>query len=61
MDRGYVDFTRLNRLHQAGAFFVTCAKSNMRSRRLYSTPTNRMTGIICDQTRALDATATQSH
>ena len=38
MDRGYVDFARLNRLHQAGAFFVTRAKSNMQSRRLYSAP-----------------------
>jgi hypothetical protein len=27
MDRGYVDFGRLYRLHQAGAFFVTRAKS----------------------------------
>ena len=26
MDRGYLDFTRLHRLHQAGAFFVTRAK-----------------------------------
>jgi hypothetical protein len=30
MDRGYVDFTRLYVLHQAGAFFVTRAKSNPR-------------------------------
>src|SRR5271169_588480 len=29
MDRGYVDFVRLHRLHLAGAFFVTRAKSNM--------------------------------
>jgi hypothetical protein len=36
MDRGYVDFGRLNRLHQAGAFFVTRAKSNMKSRTLSS-------------------------
>jgi hypothetical protein len=41
MDRGYVDFGRLNRLHQAGAFFVTRAKSNMKSRRLYSAPADR--------------------
>jgi hypothetical protein len=25
MDRGYVDYGRLHRLHQAGAFFVTRA------------------------------------
>jgi len=29
MDRGYVDFTRLYRLHTAGAFFVTRAKRRM--------------------------------
>ena len=28
MDRGYIDFARLYVLHQAGAFFVTRAKSN---------------------------------
>src|SRR3972149_3408691 len=28
MDRGYLDFSRLYRLHQAGAFFVTRLKSN---------------------------------
>src|SRR5271168_1825066 len=54
MDRGYVDFGRLNRLHQAGAFFVTRAKSNMKSHRLYSAPVDRSTGIVCDQTIALD-------
>ncbi|MFZ1414799.1 MAG: transposase [Defluviicoccus sp.] len=29
MDRGYVDFAPLHGLHQAGAFFITRAKSNM--------------------------------
>jgi hypothetical protein len=28
MDRGYLDFARLYAMHQAGAFFVTRAKSN---------------------------------
>jgi hypothetical protein len=54
MDRGYVDFTRLHTLHLAGAFFVTRAKSNMKWHRVYSMPTNRTTGIICDQHIALD-------
>jgi len=54
MDRGYIDFERLYTLHQAGAFFVTRAKSNMVSHRVYSKPTDRETGIICDQTIALD-------
>ena len=54
MDRGYVDFGRLHVLHQAGAFFVTRAKSNMKAHRLYSAQTDRSTGIICDQTISLD-------
>ena len=53
MDRGYVDFARLYVLHQAGAFFITRAKSNMQARRLYSAPSDRSNGIICDQTIAL--------
>jgi Domain of unknown function (DUF4372)/Transposase DDE domain len=36
MDRGYVDFARLHGLHQAGAFFVTRAKSNLNAHRVYS-------------------------
>jgi Transposase DDE domain/Domain of unknown function (DUF4372) len=54
MDRGYVDFGRLYRLHQAGAFFVTRAKSNLNAHRVYSTATDRATGVIVDQTIALD-------
>ncbi|MGH9609640.1 MAG: IS4 family transposase [Bryobacteraceae bacterium] len=49
MDRGYVDFARLYALHQAGAFFVTRAKSPMDARRVYSAPTDRTSGVICDQ------------
>lgn len=49
MDRGYVDFTRLYAMHQAGAFFVTRAKQGMDARRVYSSPTQRSTGVICDQ------------
>jgi IS4 transposase len=59
MDRGYVDFERLHALHQASAFFVTRAKSNTRMRRVYSTPTDRDTGIICDQSVVL--TGVTSH
>jgi hypothetical protein len=54
MDRGYVDFARLYVLHQAGAFFVTRAKRNLDARRLYSAPTDRSTGVLCDQTIALN-------
>ena len=58
MDRGYVDFARLYVLHQAGAFFVTRAKSNLDAHRVYSAPTDRATGIIADQTIALDGYST---
>jgi len=54
MDRGYVDFGRLHVLHLAGAFFVTRAKSNMSFHRVYSAKTDRSSGLICDQTIALD-------
>ena len=50
MDRGYLDFTRLYKMHQAGAFFVTRAKSNLSFRRIYSAPVNKDLGVICDQT-----------
>lgn len=53
MDRGYLDFERLHRLHLAGAFFVTRAKSNLKATRRYSHPVDRSTGLICDQTIAL--------
>jgi len=49
MDRGYLDFARLYVMHQAGAFFVTRAKKGMDARRVYSAPTHRDTGVICDQ------------
>ena len=49
MDRGYVDFARLYTLHQAGAFFVTRAKSPMDARRVYSATIDRTTGVLCDQ------------
>lgn len=54
MDRGYLDFSRLYKLHLTGAFFVTRAKSNMDSSRLYSATSDRSAGIICDQTIRLD-------
>jgi IS4 transposase len=49
MDRGYLDYQRLFALHQAGAFFVTRAKEGMDARRVYSTPVDRSSGVICDQ------------
>jgi len=49
MDRAYLDFPRLHRLHLGSAFFVTRARKRFDCRRLYSAPVDRTTGIICDQ------------
>jgi hypothetical protein len=48
-DCRYLDFARLYTPHQAGAFFVTRAKSPMDARRVYSASTVRTTGVLCDQ------------
>jgi len=53
MDRGYVDFARLYRLHQAGAYFVTRAWKNLQARRRYSHPIDRSTGLRSDHTIVL--------
>ncbi|MCI0523805.1 MAG: IS4 family transposase [Acidobacteria bacterium] len=50
MDRGFLDFSRLYRLTQAGAFFVIRPKSNTLFRRVYSRPVDKTTGLRCDQT-----------
>lgn len=49
MDRGYVDYKRLYRIHLCGAFFVTRAKDNMNYRRLYSRQKDKDSGVIYDQ------------
>jgi len=49
MDRGYMDFARLARIVQAGAFFVTRAKSNLRFTRHYSMPRDCLEGVLSDQ------------
>ena len=53
MDRGFLDFERLYRFHEAGSFFVTRGKSNLKVRRRYSHPVDRTTGLICDQSVVL--------
>src|ERR1017187_5775166 len=50
MDRGFLDFARLYRLTQAGAFFVIRPKSNTLFKRVYSRPVDKTTGLRCDQT-----------
>jgi len=53
MDRGFLDFERLFRFHEAGSFFVTRGKSNLQVERRYSHPVDRKTGLICDQSVVL--------
>jgi len=53
MDRGFLDFERLYRFHEAGSFFVTRGKSNLKVQRRYSHPVDRKTGLICDQSVVL--------
>jgi len=48
MDRGYMDFTRLILIANAGAFFVTRGKSNLQFTRHYSKPVDRFTGLRSD-------------
>lgn len=52
-DRGYLDFSRLHRIQEAGAFFVTRAKSNWAFRRRYSSTIDKTTCVRCDQTVVL--------
>ena len=49
MDRGFFDLVRLNRLTDAGAFFLLPAKERHRVRRIVSCAVDRSTGVICDQ------------
>lgn len=50
MDRGFIDFQRLYRLHTALAFFVIRTKGNLAFRRRYSHPHDRTAGVRSDQT-----------
>lgn len=49
MDRAYISFDRLYAIQQAGAYFVTRLQVNQDYRRLYSSPADKSTGVICDQ------------
>ena len=50
MDRAYLDFARLYRIHCAGAFFLMRAKKPLRVTRRHSHPVSDRTTIGCDQT-----------
>ena len=59
MDRGYIDFPRLYRLHQALAYFVVCARHNLKFYRRESHLVDPATGVRSDQTISL--TGQQTH
>lgn len=59
MDRGFLDFARLYRLTQAGAFFVIRPKSNTLFERVYSRAVDKTTGLRCDQTVRLTGVKSQ--
>lgn len=50
MDRGYLDFERLYRIHRSGAYFLIRAKKNMKFERVYSAKVDKAKGLKCDQT-----------
>lgn len=54
IDRGYLDFVRLHRLHTAGAFFVTRLKAGIRYYVAESRPVDETVGLRCDQTIKLN-------
>ena len=53
MDKGYLDFRRLFRLHRQAAFFVIRAKSNLACQRRASRQIDKTTGLRSDQTIVL--------
>lgn len=61
MDRGYLAYERLYRLHQAGAFFVTRAKENTLVQRVYSHPVDKSTCVCSDQAVKLTGPQAKKH
>lgn len=54
VDKAYIDFRRLYKLHTQGAYFVTRAKNNMRFKRMYSKPVDKTIGVRYDQIGKLE-------
>jgi hypothetical protein len=59
MDRGYMDFVRLYRLHQVGAFFVVRCKEPVSFQVLERRTVNKSVGLKCDQTVRLKSNWSQ--
>jgi hypothetical protein len=58
LDRGYICFKRLFRLHLARAFFIVRARKDLRFRRAYSQAVDPSQNLRCDQTIELTGVAT---
>jgi len=54
LDRGFLDFRELNRLHRSRAYFVIRAKRNLDFTRRYSSPVPDLLGLRLDQTILLN-------
>jgi hypothetical protein len=55
VDKGYIDFARLHKIHSHGSFFVTRAKDNLRFKRMYSRAVDKTkTGVLSDQIGKLE-------
>jgi hypothetical protein len=61
MDRAYVDFARLHRIHISGAYFVTRSKQGVRFRRRYSHTVEPSTGVCSDHTVVLATAGSKRH
>lgn len=60
MDRGYLDFKRLFKLHLAGGFFVVRSKCHVSFRVIASRPVDKSAGLRCDQTIELTSSWSRS-
>lgn len=54
VDKGYIDFSRLHKIHTQGSFFVTRAKSNKWFKPMYSRAVDKTTGVLCNQIGKLE-------
>jgi len=61
LDRGFIDFSRLYRIHQSSAFFITRTKRNFKSKRLYSHPIDKSTSLRSDHTVLLQGFYARKH
>jgi hypothetical protein len=61
LDRGYIDFRRLRRIAEAGAFFVIRARSDVRHYVAASRPVDRTTNLRSDQSIRFNGSYVPQH